>query len=370
MSEQVKQNMVKRILIDAREFGRGRLTGIGRVLEGLTDALAESDDIKQIVLAVSFDNDVPLRLRNRDKIEVERIPVAFLKSEKALSSLSYQGFSLFISVYPKLPLFGCRCTSVHTVHDVLDLTDPAYKRQLRVFADGLRLRTALKRASLTWYDSAWSLEETRRHVGFEGKNPKVRYPGLHEMFKPDRLKEEDNVLKRYGLSPGYILVIGNGLPHKNLGALLSIADHLARRIVFVGVSEKNQRFWKSRFPARQQIWIKYAREEDLATIIRKSFCLAQPSTAEGYGYPPLEATACGVPAVVSNIPVLIETTGGCALAADPSNPKAWLEAFQVLEDKAIYQKQIEKGLKWAERFRGRKGWEKHVFDIVELMRVN
>ena len=109
-------------------------------------------------------------------------------------------------------------------------------------------------------------------------------------------------------------------------------------------------------------------EEDLPSIVRNAFCLAQPSTAEGYGYPPLESMACGVPAVISNIPVLMETTGGNALAADPYSPKTWLEAIEALENEEFHQNQADRGLHWIEPLRGRKGWEKHISDIEELLK--
>lgn len=356
-----------KVLIDAREFIHGRSTGIGRVLEGLTDALCEDETAREIVLAVTSDEVVPLKLKNRENIKTNEVPVTFFKSEKALSELSNKDFSLFISPYPKLPLFGTHCEAVHTIHDILDLTHPVYRKRFRVILDRFRLKMALKRASLTWYDSSWSMEETRKFVGFAGKNPRVRYPGLDEKLKEEGLRNEGHILGKYGLQPGYILAVGNGLPHKNLGILLKIADKLPRRFVFVGVSEENQQFWKSRYPTSKIKWIEYVAEKDLTTITRRSFCLAQPSTAEGYGYPPLEAMACGVPAVVSHIPVLIETTGGNALLADPGDQQEWMKAFEALENKNTYQNQIEKGLKWVEPLLGRKGWKKHISDLEELI---
>lgn len=108
-------------------------------------------------------------------------------------------------------------------------------------------------------------------------------------------------------------------------------------------------------------------EKDLPAIISAAFCLAQPSTAEGYGYPPLEAMACGVPAVVSSIPVLIEVTGGHALYANPSSPQDWLENINGLDNEATYGELAERGLKWAMPLCGRKGWSAHVADMHELI---
>jgi len=359
--------MIKRILVDAREFVKGRFTGIGRVLEGVVDALEGSNLDINIVLAARSEGTIPPKFHNKSKISVNKIPGTFLESEKALSDLSRKGFMLYISPYPKLPIFGSHCKSINTIHDVLDLTHPVYKKRLGVFFDKFRLKSALKRASLTWYDSLWSKKETLKYAGLNGKNPKVRYPGIDESFNTKNNGGKENVLNKYKIEPGYILILGNGKYHKNIGVLLNIARKITRQFVFVGASGKKKEYWQSRYKAAKTVWIKHVIEEELPSVIRNAFCLAQPSTAEGYGYPPLEAMACGVPSVVSNIPVLVETTGGNAIIADPKISNDWVMAFKSLEDRAVYFEQVGKGLKWVEPLRGRKGWEKHISDIEELI---
>jgi glycosyltransferase involved in cell wall biosynthesis len=359
--------MANIIVIDGREFVQGRRTGIGRVLYGLADALCKNEKISHILLCVFPDYLVPLRLEKEEKIHLKKLPRSFLSSEKHLSDLTGQENCLFISPYPKLPLFGCHCPSVHIIHDILDLTHPAYKKRFKAWFDGYRLRKALKRADLTWYDSSWSLEETRRFAGFAGRNPRIRHPGIDEKFNIGEIRNRNEVLKKYGLKEGYILIIGNGLLHKNLGILLRIAKQLTRKLLFVGVSEERQLCWEKDYPGSEAIWIKFIPDEDLPAIIKGAFCLAQPSTAEGYGYPPLEAMACGVPAVVSDIPVLIETTGNNTLIPDSNDANAWLKAFSTLEDNNYYKNQVAKGLKWVEPLRGRDGWQKHVSDIEEIL---
>jgi len=357
----------KQILVDAREFVRGRKTGIGRFLEGLIGALTETDLNIRIVIASFNSEAVPAKLKNKKNTRINEIPVGFLVSEKAISDLTKQGFGLFVSPYRKLPLFGSHCKSVNTIHDVLDLIHPFYRKRVKSLIDLYRLKAALKKADLTWYDSSWSMDETRKLAGFAGRNPRVRYLGIDEKFSTEKANDESKILRKYGLAAGYILVVGNGLPHKNLGVLLRISNDLSRKLVFVGVSKGNQNYWRKLDPKAKAQWISYVEEDDLQPVIRGAFCLTQPSAAEGYGYPPLEAMACGVPAVVSDIPVLTETTGRNALIADPNNAKEWLESLRTLENHKMYQAQILTGLEWVEPIRGRKSWDKHVSDIEELL---
>ena len=164
-------------------------------------------------------------------------------------------------------------------------------------------------------------------------------------------------------SVGYILIVGNGKPHKNLGVLLKVSDRLRRKLVFVGVSDPQKEYWQKIYPKSSAIWIKYVADSDLPAFYRNSFCLALPSLEEGFGFPPLEAMACGIPAVVSNCQVLREITKGAALIADAKDPKSWIESFKHLEKKENYKKQRNHGLKRALTFKDKKGSAKHVKEL-------
>ena len=356
------------ILIDAREFVLQKKTGIGRFLEGLIDALTQALSDVEITLVTHYKSAVPHRLRDKRGLIVREILPGFISSEKKLSDLAKTGVRLFLSPYPKLPLLGTDCSSINTVHDVQYLTHPAYRKKYKTFLKRLRLQMALKQSSLTWYDSSWSWKETEKCIGYLGKNPKVRHLAIDERFRPRETIEDETALENYQLQSGYIIIIGNGLPHKNLGILLRVEAALSRKLVFIGVPEENRKYWQLRYPDTQSTWIEHVPDQKLPAIIKKAFCLALPSKREGYGYPPLEAMACGIPAVVSNIPVLVETTGGHALTADPGNPHTWIEAFNALEKRELYQTQVEESLRWVQPLQGRKGWAKHVADIEELLK--
>ena len=360
----------QKILIDCREFIRDKHTGIGRFITGLADAIFDSQIAEKIILAGYKKEFIPSQLKDPKNSRFEKIPFSFLKSEKALVNLCRQGTTLLVSPYPKLPLFNCDILSINTVHDVHDLTHFAYKNKLKRVFDSFRIKQALRKACLTWYVCSWSLKETKKLIGSAGWNPRVRYNGIDARFVPDENGKGKIILAKYGLKRDYILVLGNGLPHKNIKILLEIAKRIKWELLFIGVPETTRKYFLSLYPNTMCKWLTYVNDEDLPALIRGAFCIAQPSIEEGYGYPPLEAMACGTPAVISNIPVLIETTGGRAFTADPYNPKTWITAFKKLEQKNVYQSQVDGGLKWVEPFRGKRGWIKHLTDIEGLLCAN
>lgn len=353
-------------MIDAREFVPGRMTGIGRMLAGVADALAECPWVGNVCLAGNRAT-LPRLLKDRGSISTVTLPQFFLGAERALSQLTRKGFDLFISPYPKLPFWGVHCPAVHTVHDVLDLSFSCYEKKFKTVVDRQRLKWALGKSALTWYDSQWSRRETEAQTGIAGQNPRVRHLALDQRFSEKASPEDGTVLKKHGLEKDYILLVGNGLPHKNLGLLLRIAKRLKRPLLFVGVPKANRPYWADLDNDPRTRWIETADDEDMPSLLREAFCLAQPSLAEGYGYPPLEAMACGTPAVVSNIEVLVETTGGNALTGGPHDGQSWIEAFERIGNEDVYQKQVEKGHQWIANLKGRNGWRDHVADIEELI---
>jgi glycosyltransferase involved in cell wall biosynthesis len=354
-----------KILVDGREFHSDKRTGISRVLEGILLNITRGSVIGDVSLSIFRDTKIPENLANQKKLSFKIIPSKKLGAELALSTMTKGQYDLFISPYPNLPLAGCYCKCVNVVHDIFYITH-ARKNRVKAIVDILRLKAALKNADLTWYDSQFSMDETKRLLQFAGSNPRVRMPGLDQRFTLQK-KAHPEVLERYKLKPGYILAIGNGSLHKNLKVIIEIATEIQRSIVFTGVSPRNRSLWENLPNSDKCRWIESVNDSELTGLIKNAFCLVQPSLIEGYGYPPLEAMACGIPAIVSNIPVLSETTGGYALSADPYKPTSWIAAIEALEKDDIRNKLIKEGLQWAASFIGSKGWAKHIEDIEELI---
>jgi glycosyltransferase involved in cell wall biosynthesis len=86
-------------------------------------------------------------------------------------------------------------------------------------------------------------------------------------------------------------------------------------------------------------------EEHMSALYSGADVFVFPSFLEGFGLPPLEAMACGVPVVATNRTSVPETLGDAPLYVDPADTEAMSEAMQtVLEDADLRSRLIEAGL--------------------------
>lgn len=154
-----------------------------------------------------------------------------------------------------------------------------------------------------------------------------------------------------------IVLLGSPAPHKNAGAILSMADALGSmglRIAVVGAVDPHvfqPERERQRRMADNVAWLGAVDDDALAALLEDSLCLAFPSLTEGFGLPPLEAMALGCPVVVSDRASLPEVCGSAALFAAPTDRDAWLRHFQSLaHDDALRADLIARGKWQAARF--------------------
>jgi glycosyltransferase involved in cell wall biosynthesis len=94
--------------------------------------------------------------------------------------------------------------------------------------------------------------------------------------------------------------------------------------------------------------------------------LAHPAFYEGFGLPPLEAMACGLPAVVSNVASLPEVVGDAGLLIDPHEvDELTVGMWRILNDSELREEMQGKGLRQAERF----SWERAARETQAIYQV-
>jgi len=344
---------MKRLLIDGREFVAGRQTGIARVLTGLIEALLGQHPDWQLTVAMEKSCALPLALEGRVNLLYPPHPT------ELWWPLLARDADLFLSPYPKLPLLPLPCPAIHIVHDVLYLTHPAYRgNRGRVAGATWRLRRALKQSRLTWFDSTASLSECAA-LGLQAPHAAVRHPAIDSRFVAGTDTPQQ---------PPFFLFVGNGRPHKNLPLLLRALNEVPANLLAVGIADGAPLLAALPESLRAKVRIEaQVDDRQLLWLYRRATALLLPSTAEGYGYPPLEAMACGTPAVVADIAVLRETTGGAAMLATPDDAQAWQQAMRAMLDPAVRAEWAEKGLRHVEGLRAPAGWSPYIADIERLL---
>ena len=142
--------------------------------------------------------------------------------------------------------------------------------------------------------------------------------------------------ERLGLHLPYALVVGWADPRKDtptaVAAHLEVLPRVPHDLVLVG--REHITFAKVEVPDVPSIKRPgYLSDADMKTLLTGADVLLYPSLYEGYGLPPLEAWACGTPAIVSDIPSVREATQGLAEMVRPGDVPAWAAALEsVLRD--------------------------------------
>jgi glycosyltransferase involved in cell wall biosynthesis len=102
----------------------------------------------------------------------------------------------------------------------------------------------------------------------------------------------------------------------------------------------------------------YIAQSDLPAVYTLADLFVFPSLYEGFGLPPLEAMACGTPAIVSNAGALPEITAGHALTVDPLSVESIGRAIcDMLHEPALRNRLIASGWKHAGRFQWKTAWQ-------------
>lgn len=237
-----------------------------------------------------------------------------------------------------LPFDG---VTVTTVHDLSWIRFPQMHPVVRVRAMNKYFEPGLKRASLILTDSEFVKRELMEVFGVQ---PELIVPvplGVEPLFRPQSAVETLPVLSRHALQHGqYLLAVGTLEPRKNLQVALqafmqlppSMRKHYP--LVLVGMTGWHTSALEAQMApmirAGEVRQLGYLSREDLATVIAGALTLIYPSIYEGFGLPPLEAMACGVPVIAADVSSLPEVVGDTGVLINPHDAEAVAQAIQRL----------------------------------------
>ena len=209
--------------------------------------------------------------------------------------------------------------SVVTVHDLGYLYFPeAHPPKQRWYLDH-STRWHTRTAAYLIADSAATKRDLIDRYRARPDRISVAYPGLDPALRRiEAAHEIERVKVKYRIDGEYVLYVGTLQPRKNLSRLIEAfaACHLPLILVIAGKPGwyYDQLIKEAGSRAR---FVGYVDDADKAALLSGAKAFAFPSLYEGFGFPVLEAMACGTPVLCSNTSSLPEVAGEAALQIDP-----------------------------------------------------
>jgi glycosyltransferase involved in cell wall biosynthesis len=268
---------------------------------------------------------------------------------------------------------------VSTVHDINFVRFPEMQSKgIRRFITALP--ALLEKSRMVLADSHFTAGELAEVYDLPPEKTRVVYPGLDPVFMEKPAPEEmETALRAYCLEPPYLAYIGNLHPRKNLATLLEAFSllregGLKHRLAVIGGGGlgklNNTEYRKLMFRVEdlgleeEVTFTGYVPDERLVSLLSQADMLIFPSIYEGFGLPPLEAMACGVPVITSSRASLPEVVGDAALLLeDPLQPQEIASKVDaIISDPALRSDLVERGRKRAGAFT----WEKAAGQVLDV----
>jgi glycosyltransferase involved in cell wall biosynthesis len=245
------------------------------------------------------------------------------------------------------PPISSPCPFVFTIHDLIHLHVPGESGRFKRAYYNFVVRPAAHRARAVLTDSEFSRQQILEWSGLPAERVKVVWCGVNQIFSP--LGQVHN--------PGfpYLFTVVNDKSHKNFSGLLEVfaRSGLARDIKLI-VNRKPD-LWAARVAELglegRVVFQGLIPDDLLPSFYRGATAFVFPSLYEGFGLPPLEAMACGVPVLTSNRTSIPEVVGAAGVLIDPQDLEVFAgELRRIVVDSDLRQKLVLAGPARAKMF--------------------
>jgi len=385
--------MVK-ICIDARCLSEGRRTGVEEYTLGLLVGIFEIDKKNEYILFYSAWKKPSFDFSLFSKYPNVRIKKIRLPNKLLNFSFWYFGWpaidklvgGVAVVFFPNI-IFGAVSRDVRVITTIHDLSFERYpecfswkRRFWHIFINSKKIcRRADKIITVsesTTADIISLYEISKEKISFI---PSASGDNFCVLNRNDSGLIE--VKEKYHLPFKFILYLGTIEPRKNILGIIRAynalqekagkennEDLLRYKLVIAGSlgwlggkifkEIKNSKF-------KEKIILPgFISDKDKLYVYNLSSLFVYPSFFEGFGFPPLEAMACGVPVITSNSSSLPEICAHSALLIDPDKPEEIFEAmWQIVNNKDLREKLIQAGLKKTKEF----SWKKTAQKTLDIL---
>ncbi len=311
------------IAVDLRALV-GPPSGIGYFTLSMLRALGQTSDFRFIGMA---HRDVSPEARESLEIELEAHGGPFgvwwqqLNLPKRLARGDIDLLWSPITVLPnRLSIPG-----VVTIHDLTVLSHPQTHRFKVRWSIAPFLARTTRQARRIAVDSKATADDLLARYPNCSDRVQVVYPGIEPEFAPGTPAEIEATRQRLDCPDGYVMYAGTLEPRKNLDALISAWKETRQietglPLLLVGPYGWHSQELVHRIKSLESQGLIYRGRVDraeLVSLMQAARVFVYPSLYEGFGLPPAEAMACGVPTIASNGSSLPEIVGNAGILVNP-----------------------------------------------------
>lgn len=378
-----------KIGIDIRTLMDAHYSGVPEYTLNLLKEIFRLDKRNQYKLFYNSGRDVSSRMPQFAQANVEIVRTGYpnklfnnimqniVKAPKLDQLLGVDLFFMpnigFIALSPE-------CRKIITIHDLSFLRYPEFyslkRRWWHVLINARRL--------LKEFDHIVAISEnTKKDIIELGEVPagkvKIIYSGIDKRCQPMADTDERllAVREKYNLPNKFILFLGTLEPRKNVSGVIKAFDLFMKNnsdgvdyyLVIAGAngwkSREIFRTWKNSERRERIKMLGYVDQVEKVSLYNLASVFVYPSFYEGFGFPPLEAMACGTPVIASSAASLPEVAGEAAIMVDPYKVSELARSLeQVIASQELRAELTVKSLIAAKRF----SWEKAARSYLELFK--
>lgn len=356
-----------KIGIDATKVVEEKKTGIGNTVVPIVFELARIAQDDQINLYAPSKLPPELMSIASVKSKVIKFP-KFWHSIALPWKLLWDKPNAFLEMSNGLPAFTPK-HSVILLHDFAFKYFPAHYSGFERFLQEKAVKSAIKKAETIIFTTETNRKDFYKFYHFPKNQTKV----VSLAYDSDLFNADQTIETK--IDYNYFLSVGRFEKRKNTIATIKSFEifkkkaQSAHKLVLVGFpsygwEEIEAEINNSHF--RNDIVIKnYVKSTELADLYRQADALVYPSFYEGFGYPMLEAMACGTLVIASNISNLSEVGGDAPFYVDPESEEDIAEMmYKIAFKQENYEKRRQLGFKVAHGY----SWKRTAEEIYRIIK--
>lgn len=377
---------IAKIGVEARVLGLPERRGVAQYLYRLIAELLDISDTEEYHVIVDQEIN-PINVIDHPRFIVRTVPACagyrfntWLQFRLPAHILRAR-YDLVFYPYNVLPLWH-PTRSIVAIHDV-KIQKSRSSLLGRQYSDGGKyLPGALRSAERLLLVSDFTRREAEKDIG-PLPNTVVVHEGIADIY--DRLELTRSAVvslkQKYGLRDKFVMAFGAATQHKNIDFLVRSFLRVRRQLpgdfqlLLVGCQEKDASgYFRTVMDNHAQddvVCVGFVSDVDVVALYNCTDCFVYPSLYEGFGFPPLEAMACGAPVMASNVSAIPEIVGDAAEQFDPTDSArfdlSFIEFLARLENAEYRQALIAKAYAHAKRYSWRTTAEKTLRVFHEVL---